>query len=64
MTAIEVATIYLFFPQTSILLDGEKMDSIRRAVESYNKYTCIRYVPATKDDENGDHAHFLINQTM
>ncbi|XP_020612009.1 zinc metalloproteinase nas-4-like isoform X3 [Orbicella faveolata] len=44
--------------------DGEKMDSIRRAIESYNRYTCVRYVPATKNDENQDHAHFLINQTM
>jgi len=40
------------------------MDSIRRAIESYNRYTCVRYVPATKNDENQDHAHFLINQTM
>jgi len=40
------------------------MGSIRRAIDSYNKFTCVRYVPATEDDKKGDHAHFLINQTM
>ena len=44
--------------------DEVKMGSIRRAIESYNKFTCVRYIPATEDDKEGDYAHFLINQTM
>lgn len=54
----------VYFPQNFILLDDEKMDSIRRAVESYDRFTCIRYVPATGNDEDGDYVHFIINKTM
>ena len=57
---LKLPPFVFYFPQTTILIDEVKMESIRRAVESYNKYTCVRYVPATAYD--GDYANFMIDQ--
>ena len=45
--------------------DTEKLASINKAVESFNNFTCVRYVKLNDDEVDGqDHAHFMINQTM
>lgn len=47
-------------------LDPTKMECLNNAINSFNKYTCIRYEPLAEDAnaDEVDHAHFIINQTM
>ncbi|XP_078370120.1 zinc metalloproteinase nas-4-like isoform X2 [Oculina patagonica] len=42
--------------------DAEKMESITKAIESYKKFTCVRYVPLAENDE--DYVKFIVNRSM
>lgn len=47
-----------------IMEDDEKMDSIHKAVDAFNRFTCIRFVRLDDNSDDLDRVKFKINGTM
>ena len=55
---MDILVIFLKF----YFVDKVKSTSIKNAIASFNKFTCIRYEEG--DGKEGDYVHFKINKTM
>lgn len=53
-----------FFPLSICFPDDEKMDSIHRAVDAFNRFTCVRFVKLDDNSDDLDRVKFKINGTM